>query len=76
MKFEPTLTVNAAFAAKLRELREAKPLTQRNLAKILGVSRSAYANYENGRASPPFWFAERVAAFFNAPLNDLTKENQ
>lgn len=38
---------------KLRDIRSSKQLTQVQAAKILGVSRRTYINYENGTATLP-----------------------
>ena len=40
------------FAEKLISLRKSKSLTQEELAKILYVSRSAVAKWEQGRSTP------------------------
>lgn len=64
---------NEYFGQKLREmrLRRVPRLSQEQLAFRLGVSRSAYANYETGRVAAPFWFANAVAAYFHVDLESL-----
>ena len=37
-------------AQRLRKLRLDKELSQNEVAKILGISRTAYVKYENGQA--------------------------
>jgi transcriptional regulator with XRE-family HTH domain len=39
-------------AKRLRELREAKKMSQGDIAKILGISRTAYVKYETGESRP------------------------
>lgn len=39
-------------AQRLRELREAKGLSQSEVAKLIGVTRTAYLHYETGRYRP------------------------
>lgn len=39
-------------AQRLRELREAKGLSQNEVAKLIGVTRTAYLHYETGRYKP------------------------
>ena len=41
-----------SFASRLRQAREQAGLTQQDLAKKLGVTKSAVGNYENGVSSP------------------------
>ncbi len=38
---------------RIRELREEKKLTQRQMAELLQISRSAYSRYERGAADIP-----------------------
>ena len=39
-------------AQRLRKLREAKGLSQNEVAKLIGVTRTAYLHYETGRYKP------------------------
>ena len=39
-------------AKRLRSLREAKKMSQNDVAKILGISRTAYVKYETGESRP------------------------
>lgn len=39
-------------AKRLRNLREAKKMSQNDVAKILGISRTAYVKYETGESRP------------------------
>ena len=50
------------------------PLSQERLAKKLGVSRSTYANYEQGRRMPPVWFVFSTANYFCVPVEVLFQE--
>lgn len=63
------------FAHNLHRLRTAAPaLSQRKLARELGVSRSCYARYELGERMPPAWFAARAAAYFHTSMEQLFSE--
>ena len=59
------------FPAKLKALREAKQLTQEQLAGYLQISKSAISMYEQGNREPDFETLEAIADFFNADMNYL-----
>lgn len=59
------------FASILKQLRDERDLTQAELARIVGVSRSAIANYEAGEREPDFEVEEALADFFNVPIDYL-----
>lgn len=59
------------FASMLKYLRERENLTQRELAKKLGISASAICMYENGNRHPKPEDEEAIADFFNVDLNTL-----
>lgn len=61
----------ADFASMLKYLREREGLSQRDLAKKLGMSASAICMYENGNRQPKFEDEETIADFFNVDLNTL-----
>ena len=67
---------NYFFGQKLKELRKKKKISQERLAHELGVTRATVANYETGRASPPFWLVERVACYFKIELTELNQEGE
>lgn len=60
------------FGQELKRLRLKKEMTQEDLAKILGVARSAVGLYEQGRREPDFETLEKIADFFNVDLDTLT----
>ena len=53
--------------AKLREAREARVLNASVLADILGVSRQAVSQYENGKQTPAPQVMRRIAEVLNVP---------
>lgn len=59
------------FANMLKYLRERDGYTQEELAKRLNISRSALANYEQGRRTPNHELEETIADLFNVDLNTL-----
>lgn len=59
------------FDEMLIYLRKRTDLTQVELAKKLGVSRSTIGNYEKGIRTPDYEMLEKIADFFNVDLNFL-----
>lgn len=57
-----------AFYSRLRDLREDKDLTQTELVEILGMHKTTYTNYEQGKREIPFSLAIRLAKFYNVSL--------
>ena len=60
------------FGFRLRDLRKASKLTQEELAKLVGMSRSAIGMYENGDREPDIDILERLADFFDVDIDYLT----
>ena len=60
-------------ASRLRNLRIAHGYSQMDIAKALGVDRTAIAKYESGVAKPRVKSLERLAVLYNLPFNDLVK---
>ena len=59
------------FKKELKRLREEKGLTQAQLARELGVSRSTIGNYEQGIREPDFESLEAIADYFNVSMSIL-----
>lgn len=59
------------FAKVFRLLREKSNMTQEQLAKALGISRSAVGMYERGVREPDYDLLEAIADFFNVDVNYL-----
>lgn len=57
-------------------LREQKGLSQRELAKLCGVSTGAIGNYEAGLRNPKFETLEALADVFNVPMGTLLGDEQ
>ncbi|MBC7094927.1 helix-turn-helix transcriptional regulator [Thermococcus sp.] len=56
---------------RLRELREAKGLTQEELAKALGVTRQTIIAIEKGKYNPSLELAFKIAKFFKVKIEDI-----
>lgn len=54
---------------KLKELRKNSALTQQEIAEVIGVDRSSYSYYENGKASPSLQVLIKIAKVFNVTLD-------
>lgn len=54
------------------ELRRSRGLSQRDLAKALGLSHGAIGNIEAGIGGPSFAVARKLASFFGVPLGEIS----
>ena len=59
------------YSIRLRELRTQNGYTQEQLAKLLHISRSRLAMYEQGNRQPDFEMQETIADFFNVSIDYL-----
>lgn len=57
------------FGLRLRELREAKHLSQTNVASRLNVSRSTISGYESNTTTPSLEQFTRLAVLYNTSLD-------
>jgi len=53
------------------QIRKAKGWSQYDVAKLLGISRGRYSQYELGLRTPPIDVAIRLADLFGVPIQDL-----
>lgn len=59
------------FGLRLRELRRDKGVTQKEMARALGISAAYLSALEQGRKGKPGWdFVQRVIAYFNVIWDD------
>lgn len=54
---------------KIRELRENNELTQRDIAKILNVSKSTYNRWETGEAFIPLHHLNKLCIYYNVNMD-------
>lgn len=54
---------------RLRDLREDRDLSQKELAKILGMSQTGYSKYETGENDIPTQILIRLADFYNTSID-------
>ena len=55
----------------LKEHRKIKGLTQYDASKIIGVARTTYADYENGKIQPPIDKIRKISEWLDVPLEKL-----
>lgn len=61
----------ATFNERLKQLRKASNLTQRQLAEDLQIGESSVSMYEQGLREPDYELLERIVDYFNVDLNFL-----
>jgi transcriptional regulator with XRE-family HTH domain len=61
---------------KIKTLRLSKPLTQNELADILGVSKSTMSNYERNISTPAPDILLKLATYFKVTIDYLFNEKQ
>lgn len=60
---------------KIKELREAKGLTQKYIADAMGVDQAAVAKWESGKAMPTAAKLPKLALLLGCTIDDLYSEN-
>lgn len=63
------------FGQRLRELRKQRGISQNELSKHIGVSKSSVNMYERGEREPGFETLEAIADFFNVNMDYLLGRN-
>jgi len=58
-------------AANVKQLRDARGMTQQQMAKISGLPRATWANLESGAANPTLAVLHRVAAALQVSLEEV-----
>ena len=64
-------TMAGRLGGNIRQLREARGLTQEQMARLSGVPRATWANLESGAANPTLSVLYRVAKALQVPLEEL-----
>lgn len=62
-------------AKNLKKFREHSAYTQEELAGFLGITRSAYSNYESGNRDVPYDVIEKAADFFGCEMSVMFEDN-
>lgn len=61
---------------RIRDLREDADLTQARLAEKLGMHKTTYTNYEQGKREPSFSFIIRLADFYGVSCDYIAERNR
>ena len=56
---------------RLRDLREDRDLTQKEVAAVLGIDQRVYSNYETGKRELPSRLAVALADYYNVSTDYL-----
>jgi transcriptional regulator with XRE-family HTH domain len=59
------------FSKRLVYFRDKAGLTQEELSKRLGMARTTYQGYENGKREPDLHTLEKIAAFYETSVDNL-----
>ncbi len=62
-------------AKNVKRMREASNYAQKDIASFLGISRSAYSNYETGDRELPLSYMERLADLYGCDAYLMYEEN-
>jgi transcriptional regulator with XRE-family HTH domain len=65
--------VAARLAANIGQLREARGVTQQQMARLAGVPRATWANLESGNANPTLSVLHRAAAALQVTMEELIR---
>lgn len=63
--------MNELFRIRLKALRKENLKTQEEMAKILGINRSTFAEYERGKIVPSVGMLEAISKYFNVSTDYL-----
>ncbi len=63
--------MDAKFCENLKNARKDAGLTQKQVAEVLNVVESCYANWEQGRTEPNIDMLRKMAVIFSVSIDDL-----
>ena len=58
-------------SVKLKELRKIKKVSQKEIAKAVGITLSAYSNYEQGLRQPSYDILKNLCKYFDVSADYL-----
>ena len=60
---------NMILAESLKKIRKQYKMTQEDIAKLLGISRSGYTYYETGKTVPSVEVLQKLSAIYNTTID-------
>ncbi|MDO4589290.1 MAG: helix-turn-helix transcriptional regulator [Fusobacterium sp.] len=57
--------------SNLKRIREEANISQKELAKVLGITQQGYSFIEQGKANPSLSTARKIALFFNKSIEEI-----
>ena len=70
------MNINQIVGNNLKKMRELNGFTQDDMAKALGINRSAYSNYESGLREMPYDILDKVGNFLGCETYLLFEESE
>jgi len=64
--------ISGRLARNIKQLREARGLTQAQMARVCGIPRATWGHLESGAANPTLAVLHKVALALQVPLEELT----
>ena len=61
------------FAEKIKQIRESRGLTQKEVASLMGISQQAYGQYESGTRLPKPETVGRIAAALDCQVDEIVQ---
>ena len=68
--------INQVVGENLKKIRELSGFTQEQIAKSIGIERSAYSNYEGGTREVPYDILEKLSNLFGCEPFILFADNE
>jgi transcriptional regulator with XRE-family HTH domain len=65
-------TIASRLAQNIKQLREARGLSQEQMARLAGMPRATWGHLESGAANPTLVVLDKVATALQVPLEELT----
>ena len=59
------------FGYRLNKILKAKGMSQRELSELTGIGQCMISNYANGKHTPSFYVADRIANVLDVSVDDL-----
>ena len=60
--------------SRLKKIRKANKMTQTDVAKALGITQTAYGNYELGKRNPKPEMLRKMSRIFGCTIDELIEE--